>query len=101
MDFCVPLPIQKTQKTQFWVDAIKSYFESAKLAELSLDEAQDNYLKLAAQYELMYASYFVVSRKGHDKDINKLTPLMVTKTATKQKPRGRKSRFSSGSESDD
>ena len=40
-------------------------FEEQNLKELSVEEAQDQFLMLLASYELMFASYFIVSRRKH------------------------------------
>jgi len=65
LDMVIPKSMLNSQKGDQWEEQIVKSFEEQNLKELSVEEAQDQFLMLLASYELMFASYFIVSRRKH------------------------------------
>lgn len=83
-----------------WPEKIHAAFEAHNLKELTLQEAQDQYLTLLQSYDFMFGSYFVVRRQRTLVTKNTSWYKTMNRQQTKRPKKTDSSSEVSGSESD-
>ena len=64
MDYCVPYSIQRDRVLmKQWDQKILQCFEEQNIKDLTIEEAQEQFLTLISSYKYTFGSYFTVKRK--------------------------------------
>lgn len=66
LDYCLPFSLQKDKlMCKQWDMRIMLCFEQLNVRDLTIEEAQEQFLTLISSYRNTFGSYFIVRRKPH------------------------------------
>lgn len=68
IDYALPSTFLREKPQDYWVLKIQRDFDKNNLRELTIEEAQEKFLNIFAQYALSYSSYYVLRASSGNPD---------------------------------
>ena len=68
IEYALPSTFLREKPQDYWVLKIQRDFDKNNLRELTIEEAQENFLNIFAQYSLSYSSYYVLRASSGNPD---------------------------------